>query len=60
MYLLIDRFDTRGPMSTLFTEPNEDGTFKHTDAAPFGKPLALPAPFDVSIPTEESPGAVTP
>ncbi|MFJ8771292.1 Uma2 family endonuclease [Streptomyces microflavus] len=59
MYLLIDRFDTRGPMSTLFTERNEDGTFKHTDAVPFGKPLALPAPFDVSLPTEEFPGAVT-
>ncbi|MGW6635151.1 Uma2 family endonuclease [Streptomyces cyaneofuscatus] len=60
MYLLIDRFDTRGPMSTLFTEPNDDGTFKHTDAAPFGKPLALPAPFDVSLPTGEFPGAVAP
>ncbi|MFF2535319.1 Uma2 family endonuclease [Streptomyces cyaneofuscatus] len=59
MYLLIDRFDTRGAMSTLFTEPNEDGTFKHTDAVPFGKPLALPAPFDVSIPTDEFPGAAT-
>lgn len=60
MYLPIDRFDTRGPMSTLFTEPNDDGTFKHTDAAPFGKPLALPAPFDVSLPTGEFPGAVAP
>ncbi|MFJ1594535.1 Uma2 family endonuclease [Kitasatospora albolonga] len=57
MYLLIDRFDTRGAMSTLFTEPNEDGTFKHVDAVPFGKPLALPAPFDVSLPTDEFPGA---
>ncbi|MFB8124317.1 Uma2 family endonuclease [Streptomyces bacillaris] len=56
MYLLIDRFDTRGPMSTLFTEPNEDGTYKRTEAVPFGKPLAVPAPFDVSIPTDEFPG----
>ncbi len=60
MYLLIDRLDTRGPMSTLFTEPNDDGTFKHTDAAPSGKPLVLPAPFDVSLPTGEFPGAVAP
>ncbi|MBT3076500.1 MULTISPECIES: Uma2 family endonuclease [Streptomyces] len=56
MYLLIDRFDTRGPMSTLFTEPNEDGTYKRTEAVAFGKPLAVPAPFDVSIPTDEFPG----
>ncbi|WP_097966957.1 Uma2 family endonuclease [Streptomyces sp. or20] len=56
MYLLIDRFDTRGPMATLFTEPNEDGTFKHTDAVPFGKPLALPSPFDVQLMTGEFPG----
>ncbi|WP_329157896.1 Uma2 family endonuclease [Streptomyces anulatus] len=57
MYLLIDRFDTRGPMATLFTEPNEDGTFKHTDAVPFGKPLALPSPFDVQLMTGEFPGS---
>lgn len=44
MYLLIDRFDTRGTMSTLFTEPNEDGTYKRSDPVPFGKPLGLPAP----------------
>ncbi|MFI7088789.1 Uma2 family endonuclease [Streptomyces anulatus] len=56
MYLLIDRFDTRGPMATLFTEPNEDGTYKHTDAVPFGKPLALPSPFDVQLMTGEFPG----
>lgn len=56
MYLLIDRFDTRGPMATLFTEPNEDGTYKHTDAVPFGKPLAMPSPFDVQLMTGEFPG----
>ncbi|MDX5575950.1 Uma2 family endonuclease [Streptomyces sp. ID01-9D] len=56
MYLLIDRFDTRGPMVTLFTEPNEDGTYKHTDAVPFGKPMVVPSPFDVRLPTDEFPG----
>ncbi|OKJ78595.1 Uma2 family endonuclease [Streptomyces sp. CB02460] len=55
MYLLIDRFDTRGAMATLFTEPGEHGTYKHSDAVPFGKPLALPAPFDVTLPTDGFP-----
>lgn len=55
MYLLIDRFDTRGAMATLFTEPNEDGTYKHSDPVPFGKPLVLPGPFDVSLATADFP-----
>ncbi|KPC79488.1 MULTISPECIES: Uma2 family endonuclease [Streptomyces] len=55
MYLLIDRFDTRGAMSTLFTEPNEDGTYKHSDPVAFGKPLSLPGPFDVTLPTADFP-----
>lgn len=55
MYLLIDRFDTRGTMSTLFTEPNEDGTYKRYEAVPFGKPLGLPAPFDVTLATDAFP-----
>ncbi|MFG2921859.1 Uma2 family endonuclease [Streptomyces sp. NPDC048305] len=56
MYLLIDRFDTRGAMATLFTEPNEDGTYKHSESVPFGKPLPLPAPFDVALLTGDFPG----
>ncbi|MGW6589834.1 hypothetical protein [Streptomyces globisporus] len=40
-----------------FTGPNEDGTYKHTDAVPFGKPLTVPSPFDVQPATEEFPGA---
>lgn len=56
MYLLIDRFDTRGAVATLFTEPNEDGTYKHSEAVPFGKPLPLPAPFDVTLLTGDFPG----
>ncbi|THA62985.1 Uma2 family endonuclease [Streptomyces sp. A0642] len=55
MYLLIDRFDTRGPMATLFTEPNEDGTYKRSDPVPFGKPLVLSAPFDVTLSTDAFP-----
>ncbi|MFD5038292.1 Uma2 family endonuclease [Streptomyces sp. NPDC058377] len=56
MYLLVDRFDTRGAMTTLFTEPNEDGTYKRSDAVPFGKPVALPEPFDVTLLTDGFPG----
>uniref|UniRef100_A0AAU2VQG6 Uma2 family endonuclease n=1 Tax=Streptomyces sp. NBC_00008 TaxID=2903610 RepID=A0AAU2VQG6_9ACTN len=55
MYLLIDRFDTRGAMSRLFTEPNEDGTYKRYDAVPFGKPLGLPSPFGVTLATDTFP-----
>ncbi|MDK0521184.1 Uma2 family endonuclease [Streptomyces sp. ML-6] len=55
MYLLIDRFDTHGAMATLFTEPNEDGTYKRSDRVPFGKPLTLPEPFGTTILTEEFP-----
>ncbi|MEE1749827.1 MULTISPECIES: Uma2 family endonuclease [unclassified Streptomyces] len=55
MYLLIDRFDTRGAMATLFTEPNEDGTYKHSDPVPFGKPLVLPEPFGTTLRTDEFP-----
>ncbi|MFI6948735.1 Uma2 family endonuclease [Streptomyces sp. NPDC050422] len=55
MYLLIDRFDTRGAMATLFTEPNEDGTYKRSDPVPFGKPLDMPAPFDVTLATDAFP-----
>ena len=51
MYLLIDRFDMRGPMATLFTEPNEDGTYKQSDPVPFGKPLTLPEPFGTTLST---------
>ncbi|MFI1191037.1 Uma2 family endonuclease [Streptomyces californicus] len=56
MYLLIDRFDTRGPTATLFTGPNGDGTYQHTDAVPFGTSLTLPPPFDIELLTGEFPG----
>ncbi|NBM20559.1 Uma2 family endonuclease [Streptomyces sp. GC420] len=53
-YLLIDRFDEHGPTTTLFTEP-ENGAYKHTERVPFGKPLALPAPFHTTLHTESFP-----
>ncbi|MFF1647208.1 Uma2 family endonuclease [Streptomyces sp. NPDC058240] len=55
MYLLIDRFDTRGAMATLFTEPNEDGTYKHSDPVPFGKSLVLPEPFGTTLLMDDFP-----
>ncbi|WP_030750417.1 Uma2 family endonuclease [Streptomyces sp. NRRL F-5135] len=54
VYLLIDRFDTRGPTVTVFTEPG-DGTYKHSESVPFGKPFALPEPFGTTIPTADFP-----
>lgn len=55
LYLLIDRFDTRGPVVTLFTEPNEDGTYKHSEQVPFGKPIELPEPFRTTLDTAAFP-----
>lgn len=51
LYLLIDRFDTRGPVVTLFTEPSEDGTYKHSEQVPFGKAIVLPEPFGTTLET---------
>lgn len=58
MYLLIDRYDTRGPMATLFTEP-QDGAYEQSEPVPFGKPLTLPEPFGVTIDTSVFPGGAT-
>ncbi|MEU6734605.1 Uma2 family endonuclease [Streptomyces physcomitrii] len=54
LYLLIDRFDARGPMVTLYSDP-QNGTYKHADVTPFGRPLTLPAPFHATLPTEKFP-----
>ncbi|PRH78365.1 restriction endonuclease [Streptomyces solincola] len=56
LYLLIDRYDRRGPTVTLFSAP-QDGVFKHSQPVPFGTPLALPAPFGVTLDTGAFPGA---
>ncbi|WP_405848777.1 Uma2 family endonuclease [Streptomyces niveus] len=55
IYLLIDRFDTRGPVVTLFTEPSEDGTYKHSEQVPLGKPITLPEPFRTTVETAAFP-----
>ncbi|EST25148.1 hypothetical protein [Streptomyces niveus] len=55
IYLFIDRFDTRGPVVTLFTEPSEDGTYKHSEQVPFGKPITLPEPFRTTLETAAFP-----
>ncbi|MEU0657625.1 Uma2 family endonuclease [Streptomyces lavendulocolor] len=55
MYLLIDRYDTRGAMVTLFTDP-QDGTYKQSEQVPFGKVLSLPEPFGVTVDTAAFPG----
>ncbi|MGA5194754.1 Uma2 family endonuclease [Streptomyces exfoliatus] len=49
LYLLVDR-DTS--TVTLFTDP-EDGDYREHHAVPFGKPLALPAPFGFDLETAE-------
>ncbi|QKW08296.1 Uma2 family endonuclease [Streptomyces sp. NA04227] len=54
LYLLVDRYDERGPMVTLFSDP-QNGTYKHADATPFGRPLTLPEPFHATLPTEKFP-----
>ncbi|GGN61001.1 hypothetical protein GCM10011579_026800 [Streptomyces albiflavescens] len=53
-YLLIDRFDERGPMVTLFTEP-EGGAYKHEDRVPFGETILVPDPFFSSLHTHAFP-----
>ncbi|MFF0449082.1 Uma2 family endonuclease [Streptomyces sp. NPDC004609] len=53
-YLLIDRFDERGPTSTLFTEP-ENGAYKLTERVPFGREIHLPEPFGLSLDTSVFP-----
>ncbi|MBQ0985016.1 Uma2 family endonuclease [Streptomyces sp. F63] len=47
LYLLIDR--QKGSV-TLFSEP-EGGEYRHTSAVPYGKPIALPAPFSFDLET---------
>ncbi|WP_243791368.1 Uma2 family endonuclease [Saccharopolyspora gloriosae] len=54
LYLLIDRFAPRWPTVTLFSEPDGDA-YRESHAVPFGKPIELPSPFDVTLETEEFP-----
>ncbi|WP_441251610.1 Uma2 family endonuclease [Kitasatospora sp. McL0602] len=54
LYLLIDRFDEHGPTVTLFSEP-VNGAYQKSSRTPFGKPVELPAPFEVELRTEGFP-----
>ncbi|MGW0891761.1 Uma2 family endonuclease [Saccharopolyspora sp. NPDC002578] len=54
LYLLIDRFAPRWPTVTLFSEPDGDA-YRESHAVPFGKPIELPSPFDVTLETEDFP-----
>ncbi|AYN34626.1 MULTISPECIES: Uma2 family endonuclease [Streptomyces] len=54
LYLLVDRFDERGPMVTLYSDP-QDGMYKRAQGVPFGQPLTLPDPFHATLPTEKFP-----
>lgn len=54
LYLLIDRFADRWPTVTLYSDPAED-VYQAAHAVPFGKPVTLPEPFDVTIETEDFP-----
>ncbi|MEU3280350.1 hypothetical protein ABZ698_25240, partial [Streptomyces antibioticus] len=51
---LADRWSPEGPTATLFGEPQGD-VYRPLVVAKFGEPLALPAPFDVTIDTAEFP-----
>lgn len=51
LYLLVDRFDDDGPVISLFSSPI-DGAYQETITVRFGKPINLPAPFDLEIPTD--------
>ncbi|MEV5941642.1 Uma2 family endonuclease [Streptomyces sp. NPDC051994] len=53
-YLLIDRFDSRGPTATLFTEP-EGGAYKRGEPVPFGGIVTLPDPFYSEVDTDAFP-----
>lgn len=53
-YLLIDRFAEHGAAVELCCAP-DSGTYLARQRVPFGKPLTLPEPFDVTIETEDFP-----
>lgn len=52
LYLLIDRFADEGPWVTLFSAP-VDGHYRHSDGAPFGASITLPAPIGLVLDTKE-------
>ncbi|MDJ1138453.1 Uma2 family endonuclease [Streptomyces iconiensis] len=54
LYLLIDRHAPGGPTTPLYGEPRHD-VYRVLQAAPFGEPLHLPAPFDMDLDTKVFP-----
>ncbi|MFD8644852.1 Uma2 family endonuclease [Streptomyces zaomyceticus] len=54
LYLLVDRWAPGGPTVTLFGEP-KSAVYRVLRAVPFGEPLHLPTPFDLTLDTAEFP-----
>ncbi|WP_222850217.1 Uma2 family endonuclease [Allosaccharopolyspora coralli] len=52
LYLLVDRFAENGPEVMLYSNP-ENGIYQDTHRAPFGKPVTLPAPCELTIDSGE-------
>ncbi|WP_235022629.1 Uma2 family endonuclease [Amycolatopsis alkalitolerans] len=49
-YVLIDQFDDDGPAVTLFSKPKE-GVYNQTIRVPFGDPVEIGDPFDLTMDT---------
>ncbi|MEU6391482.1 Uma2 family endonuclease [Streptomyces sp. NPDC046939] len=54
LYLLVDRFAPGGPTVTLYGEPR-DGAYSVLAETAFGAAVELPAPFEVTISTDDWP-----
>ncbi|MCU7823348.1 Uma2 family endonuclease [Kitasatospora sp. DSM 101779] len=54
LFLQVDRFDGEGPTVTLLSEPDR-GRYQRGVRTPFGRPVALPAPFAIDLGTEGFP-----
>jgi Uma2 family endonuclease len=54
IYLLIDPYDERGPMISLFTEPN-GRRYQVETCVLFGTPVTLPEPFPATIESSKFP-----
>jgi Uma2 family endonuclease len=52
LYLLIDRFAEGAPSVELYSKPN-NGVYQESHRVPFGKPITLPEPFDLTLETGE-------
>lgn len=50
LYLLVDRYNPRGPSVTLLSDPR-DGDYRDSHRVAFGEPIELPEPFDLKLDT---------